>query len=392
MDWVKTVLQWFAGGRSHPYHTLWQCMHGDLLWVVITVLLDLAVAGGYIVIAMHWMRNERFLPPSPAKRAMAEMKNIFILCGLCGYLFIPIKLFWPAWRLYDLFLLLLAFQTWKYAWGAKDLKVVYNELGRTSRLAQELEASKAEVQRRSDFLNAVSHDLRTPLNGLTLRTNLAEMQLGMEDKAGLEQSLAEIRQSAQGVAEMLDQLLDYSRIERDISPPARERFKLSEVVAEVLLDVGPSAELKSLRVLNEVPPSLWLLSDRLKLKRVLNNLVSNAVKFTQQGSVRVVTEWRNRDVEIHVIDTGVGIPPEKVGMIFDEFYQVGNDQRDRRKGFGMGLPIARQLTARIGGEVQVHSALGQGSRFTIVLPGTVDLEGSGVMGDSHPAVAQGKGV
>lgn len=343
-------------------------MHHDLLWVVITVFLDLAVAAGYIVIAAHWMRNERFLPPSPAKRAMGAMKNIFILCGLCGYVFIPVKLFWPAWRLYDFFLLLLAIQTWKYAWGAKDLKVVYNELGRTSKLAAELEASRAEVQRRSDFLNAVSHDLRTPLNGLTLRTSLAEMQMNMADKAGLEQSLSEIRASAQGVAEMLDQLLDYSRIDRDSGPATRETFNLADAVTEVIRDVEPQAQQKQIVLKNEVPAEVMVMTDRVKLKRILNNLVGNAVKFTHSGSIRVAMDWRARDAEVHVIDTGVGIPSDKLSTIFEEFVQLGNDSRDRKKGFGMGLPIARQLTTKLGGEIQVHSTVGQGSRFTVILP------------------------
>jgi signal transduction histidine kinase len=378
MDRLFAVLQWFAGGSDHPYMRLWHCMSMDLLWVSITIFLDLSIACGYILIASHWLRNERLLPDSPSKRAMAAMKNIFIFCGLCGYAFIPIKMFWPAWRLYDIFLAALAFYTWRYAWGAKDLKVVYNELGRTSELAKQLEASKAEVQRRSDFLNAVSHDLRTPLNGMTLRTNLAEMQLSLGDRDGLEKSLTEIRASASAVGEMLDVLLDYARIDRDHAAPASDVFNLRDLVTEVLRDVSPDAEMKKLRVSQDLPGDLTITTDRLKLRRVLSNLVGNAVKFTPAGSVSVHAEMgraplnddpaNSAGVEIHVLDTGVGIPPDRLDKIFEEFYQVENYQRDHRKGFGMGLPIARQLVTRLGGEIQVQSTPGKGSRFTIILP------------------------
>src|SRR5262249_38946313 len=146
--------------------TLVHCMNHDWLWIGTTVVLDLAIASGYVLIALHWRRNERSLKESPAKSALRNMKQIFLFCGLCGYLFIPIKMFWPAWRLYDGFLAILAYYTWRYALGSWDLRFVYNELGRSQRLAEEVEESRAESRRRSLFLNAVSHDLRTPLNGL----------------------------------------------------------------------------------------------------------------------------------------------------------------------------------------------------------------------------------
>src|SRR4051812_25701462 len=125
------LLDWFAGNGR--YQTLRHCMGNDTLWIVVTVLLDLAVAAGYVLIALHWSRNERGLPDIPAKRALANMRNIFAFCGICGYLFIPIKMFWPAWRLYDLFMVALVWFTWKYALDARRLKVVYNEIGRSKK-------------------------------------------------------------------------------------------------------------------------------------------------------------------------------------------------------------------------------------------------------------------
>src|SRR6266566_598994 len=127
MDWLHSLSAWFTGG-SHQYMPLFHCMGHDTFWVALTVTLDVLVAAGYAVITMHWWRNQRTLPPSPARSALGNMRNIFAFCGICGYLFIPIKMVWPAWRLYDFFMLFLAYTTWRYAWNARDLKVIYNEL------------------------------------------------------------------------------------------------------------------------------------------------------------------------------------------------------------------------------------------------------------------------
>jgi signal transduction histidine kinase len=109
-------------------------------------------------------------------------------------------------------------------------------------------------------------------------------------------------------------------------------------------------------------------TDRGKLERIVNNLVSNAVKFTPGGSVRVEVDQSIHGFEIHVIDTGVGIAPEHQGRLFEDFYQINNHERDRKKGFGLGLSISRRLARQLEGDLLVDSALGRGSRFTIILP------------------------
>src|SRR5262245_32190728 len=158
---------WLTGGANR-YMTLFHCMRNDVVWIVITVALDVSVATGYMLIALHWWRNQRRVPPTPARTALGNIRNIFIFCGICGYLFIPVKMFWPAWRLYDIFMMVLVYFTWKYAMKAKDLKVVYNELGRSNELRHELEKTRDESRRKTHFLNSVSHDLRTPLNAIVL--------------------------------------------------------------------------------------------------------------------------------------------------------------------------------------------------------------------------------
>ena len=150
MDSLALFLRWFTGGE-HQYMRLYGCMQHDTFWVTVTITLDLMIAAGYVIIAGHWWKNQRNLPDIPAKRALSDMRNIFIFCGLCGYIFIPVKMFWPAWRLYDMSLAVLVYFTWRYALTASNLKVVYSELGRSSQLAADLERSKEEAKRKASF-------------------------------------------------------------------------------------------------------------------------------------------------------------------------------------------------------------------------------------------------
>ncbi len=393
MIWLHTAKDWFSGG-DRQYHPLWHCMRQDWFWIWTTIALDVAVAIGYVLIAFHWRKNERTLPHSPARRALSTMRNIFTLCGICGYLFIPVKLVWPAWRLYDLFMVGLVFYTWRYALNVKGLKVLYTAVGRSDQLAGELSAARAETRRKGQFLNAVSHDLRTPLNGLVLHAGLAELHLAElqgagEHATGVTQALAEIRAAARLTADLLDGLLEYARLDAAGDAVAATDFPLADLVADVLATHGHAAAGKRLDVSAAGPPGLVVRTDRLKLARVLTNLVGNAVKYTPAGSVRVTAEAAADGVEVHVTDTGVGIDAEHIGRLFDEFYQVDNHERDRHKGFGLGLAIGRQLARQLGGDLLVASTVGRGSRFTIVLPGVVPPAPAGGAPRGRPAAAPG---
>jgi len=364
------VLDWFTGGDT-PYMTLLHCMNGDTFWIAVTVILDLTVAAGYVWIALHWSRNERTLPDIPAKSALRSLRNIFLLCGICGYLFIPIKMVWPAWRLYDIFLLFLAYSTWKYAWGAKSLRVIYRELGRGSQLETDLEKSRDDAKRRDFFLNAISHDLRTPLNALVLQTSLAEMSTKANDREAALEAIRDVQASARWTAELLNTLLDFARLDWTSEVQNVDTFHLEGVIADVRKRVQQSADAKGLTVSTTCPADLTLRTDRTRVGRVLTSLFMNAVQFTKTGSVRVTVERSRGGIEIHVTDTGSGVSPEHQESLFDEFFQVHNVQRDRSKGYGMGLAIARRLARQLDGDVVVDSAVGSGSRFTFILPVSV---------------------
>lgn len=381
MSVLVDVSHWLTGasGDSPGYMKLSSCMRYDYLWIGITIALDLAVAAGYGLIAMHWWKNSRTLPPVPAKTALANMRNIFLFCGLCGYAFIPIKMVWPAWRLYDMFMVVLVYFTWRYAWKAKDLKVIYNELGQTTRLAADLEKSRKESAEKAFFLNAISHDIRTPLNGLMLQANLAEISANSNDEATLKQSVIEMKSAAHTVAKLLDSFLEYAQLASPAHALQTTRFELKPVIDAMLDKFRYAATAKGLTLHARVPSDLTVRLDSTCLERILTNLLDNALKFTASGSVRMEAETNGNGLEIHVIDTGVGISAQHQAKLFDEFFQVDNVARDKAKGFGLGLAIAQRLARHMGGDVGVESAVGAGSRFTVAFPDAVVLQR-----DEHP--------
>ncbi len=148
----------------------------------------------------------------------------------------------------------------------------------------------------------------------------------------------------------------------------------------------PIAAERKLALRFQCPDDLHVATDRQKLHRVVSNLVSNALKFTSAGSVRMEVAHGGQAVEIHVIDTGVGISLADRERLFEEFFQVHNHERDRRKGFGLGLAIARRRARQLGGDIGVESAPGQGSRFTVALPGVVRDASNAINGERRAVV------
>lgn len=384
---ISDLFNWFSGG-SRQYMSLYHCMNHDVPWVAVTVVLDLAVALGYSLIALHWWRQQRGNKQSLAHRALGNMKNIFVFCGICGYLFIPIKMVWPAWRLYDIFLAVLAFYTWRYAWNARGLKVIYDELTRSEELKHDIVELKAESQRKTFFLNSISHDLRTPLNGMMLQVQLAEMTLdsmGMETDESREfaESIAAIRASARVTAEMLEGFLELGRLDWGEDVPHSSTFDVGELLRQVCEGMRIVADQKQLDLAVDAPLELAVRTDRAKLERIVLNLVINALKYTEVGGVRVEAVTSSQDLTIHVEDSGVGIEAGHLEHLFDEFYQVNNHERDRKKGFGLGLSIASRLAEKLGGRIDVISTPGRGSRFSVTIPGVVTRR-RGASPASHP--------
>jgi PAS domain S-box-containing protein len=248
-------------------------------------------------------------------------------------------------------------------------------------LLQAERAARSAAERASllkdEFLATLSHELRTPLNGI-----LGWSQVMQQANAGpevLAQGLEVIERNARAQSEIIEDLLDMSRI---ISGKVRldvQRLDLSSIVQSAVETARPTADAKGIRLHTVIDPlnGVEVSGDVNRLQQVLWNLLSNAVKFTPKGGrIQVLLERVNSHLEISVIDTGEGIKPEFLPFVFDRFRQADASTTRRHGGLGLGLSIVKQLVELHGGSVRVNSeGVGQGSTFVIALPFTV-LHGS----------------
>ena len=222
---------------------------------------------------------------------------------------------------------------------------------------------------KSQFLANVSHELRTPMNAIIGFTRLVmrktEGQIAPLQHANLQKVLI----SADHLLSLINGLLDLSKIEAGRMEVSPARFDLRELVQVAAATVEPMLKPDRVRLVAEIDPGLPpLYTDRDKLKQIVLNLLSNAAKFTDEGVIKV-TAWQAGDrLCLAVADTGIGMPPEALGYIFEEFRQVDMSSTRRHGGTGLGLAIVRKLTRLLGGEVTAESDLGKGSTFTVTLP------------------------
>jgi signal transduction histidine kinase len=367
VKWLTSVMEWLAGGAT-PYHTLYRCMQGDVPWLVAVVALDVLVVTGYVVIALHWQRNQRLLPNSPAKKALSDLRTIFLLCAACGYLFVPLKLVWPAWRLLAILLLPLAFVTWRYALSAQSLRVVYRGLSRAERLERELRDREHEAEVKTHFLRSLSHDIRTPMSGVLMQAEVAAATLRSGDLETARQAIALIQASARQAGDVVDGVLELGRAQWAAESIDPKRIDAAAVAEDVVEAARGEAWAKSLEIALDVERPAWLVTDASMLRRVLMNLVSNAVKYTDRGTVRMRVRADRHAVRFDVIDTGRGIEPDRVARVFDTYFQEDNPARKPGRGYGLGLTIVNRLVQRLGGTIDLESTPGRGSTFTVVLP------------------------
>jgi PAS domain S-box-containing protein len=237
-------------------------------------------------------------------------------------------------------------------------------------------AARVEAQRASrmkdEFLSTLSHELRTPLNAIVGWSQI--LRRPSADPADLAEGIATIERNARAQAQIIDDLLDMSRITSGKLRLDVQRVDLAGVVNAGIDTVRPTAEAKGVRLSAIIDPAAGPVSgDPSRLHQVLWNLLTNAVKFTPKGGrVQVVLERVNSHVEISVIDTGEGIRPEFLPHVFDRFRQADASTTRRHGGLGLGLAIVKQLVEMHGGSVRVDSrGPGCGSTFTVALPLTV---------------------
>ncbi|MDB5349561.1 MAG: domain S-box protein [Planctomycetota bacterium] len=235
-----------------------------------------------------------------------------------------------------------------------------------------MEASESASRRKTQFLSAVSHDLRTPVNALSLQAELLSRIVEMRDDPGEELQLlaGDIRSVAGNLIELINDLLDLTRFDSGVVDHHPTTFRLDDWLATTLAPLELTARTKNLEFSWSVDrPDRVVCADRVKLGRVLVNLVGNAVKFTEEGGVSISAGAdENGALRLAVTDTGPGIPADQLERIFDEFAQLRNPERDRTKGTGLGLAICRRLVEGVGGHLTVKSQQGRGSTFAAIYP------------------------
>jgi len=234
-------------------------------------------------------------------------------------------------------------------------------------LVEELRAQKKAAEdanvAKSRFLAVASHDLRQPLHALELFVQ------ALEDTplpAHAHQLVGNVRRSVDSMEELFDALLDISRLDAGAVRARLDTIPLAEVFERLAFEYAPVAKQKGLS-LHVMATSVYVRSDPTLLARIVRNLVANAVRYTERGRVTIGCRRRGEQVSVEVWDTGPGIPAEKHAEIFQEFAQLGNPDRDRRKGLGLGLAIVERLAKLLGHVVELRSTVGKGSVFAVTV-------------------------
>lgn len=238
------------------------------------------------------------------------------------------------------------------------------------RLGEALDNAQQASQAKTRFLAAASHDLRQPLHTIGMLVTAIALRKLDERSREIVDLLGTVSQSLSG---QLDGLLDVSKLDAGIVLPELQTVSLTQLVQSHVASVAFTASQKGLFIKAHCPEQVPVLTDANLLQRILGNLTSNALKFTTSGGVDVFVKRQGQQAVIEVVDTGLGIEPAQQQLVFQEFYQIGNDERDRSKGLGLGLAIVQRVCVLLDIELTLTSKPGEGSCFTLRMPLVNDL-------------------
>ncbi|TKC04996.1 response regulator [Pedobacter frigoris] len=236
-------------------------------------------------------------------------------------------------------------------------------------IQQKAEQLEQSTKYKSEFLANMSHELRTPLNSILLLSKL------MSDNKELDKEYIEyaevIQSSGQGLLGLIDEILDLSKIEAGKMKLEFADVNINEIATDMRSLFAPLANNKSLQLIIDVEESIMPINiDKMRLEQILKNLLSNAIKFTDQGkvSLTIKRDDQKKSILFKVTDTGIGIPADKQGLIFEAFQQADGSTRRKFGGTGLGLSISRELAKLLGGEIELTSKENVGSEFTFSVP------------------------
>jgi two-component system sensor histidine kinase/response regulator len=246
-----------------------------------------------------------------------------------------------------------------------------NDLSERHAMELDLRLAKDKAEQaaasKSTFLANMSHEIRTPMNAII---GFTEVVLESELSEAQRQHLNTINRSARSLLGLLNDILDTAKMEHGSVVLEPRDFSLRELCRDLLATLRLGAAAKGLGLALDYPDELpeFFLGDALRLQQVLLNLLGNAIKFTEQGQVRLAVRYQGQTLRVDVVDTGIGIPADRLERIFDPFSQADASMTRRFGGTGLGTTIARQLVQLMGGEISVSSTLGRGSTFSVQVP------------------------
>jgi two-component system aerobic respiration control sensor histidine kinase ArcB len=248
------------------------------------------------------------------------------------------------------------------------LKNKEEEIYKAKKIAEEANLLKTQ------FIQNMEHDIRTPFTGVwSMASLLAEKEADLEKKGYLN----DIASCAKELLDYCNSILSLSRVENGAMPLLQKPFRLRTLIEKIILMETPAAKMKNLSLMinidDTVPNSL--IGDSPRLKKVLINLISNAIKFTNKGHIKIIVQVAKKEAEhrkvvlkITVKDTGIGISEDKQNMIYERFSKITPSNKGLYKGFGLGLPMVKRFLEDMDGDIHVLSEIGKGSVFTLFLP------------------------
>ena len=239
-----------------------------------------------------------------------------------------------------------------------------------------LEKEKAEAASRikTDFILNMQHDIRTPISGIY---GMIEVLAEMENRENIKTQLVMVAEAARELLDYCNDIVDFARVDYGIRPVFSQPFNLKELLHSIMRMQVPAAKTKKIRLTLTVGKNIpdVVLSDLYRLKRILINLISNAIKFTKKGYVKVSAHVEKKSntqnekiLRLTIEDSGIGIPTEKIGFIYEKFARITPSNKGLYKGSGLGLRIVKQFIEEMGGNIYVNSEINQGTIFKVLLP------------------------
>ena len=306
------------------------------------------------------------------KHSVRRRSVMVFMCGLVMSSAMIMQVVWP----------LTPFTALGCLVGCCFLHVFVVQDEQATRHAEELESAleraRAADKARSMFFSVVSHDIRTPLNAILGYSEM--LQRGVKSEAERNDALKFIRDSGTTLLQLVNDVLDLAKMDAGKMTLQPERVVLTQLTDEVFSSFWRDASEKGVKLVNSTDDVPALMIDGHRFRQILFNLVGNAVKFTEKGSVTVSASYTDGNLEVSVSDTGMGIPSDMLSRVLDPFVQVNDPTHvpDRAGGTGLGLSICRRLAEVMGGDLLVESELGKGSTFRVRIPGVPSAAGSAV--------------